>query len=111
MGSLLISALGLGMVVAGISIRVKQKQTREQEIIRLMEQHEREKTLRSLQKSWTGPKSGSEDIFWAPEDQKVIKKETGHRTTSNLFKPSSWTQRDKELFAKTLKKLNEKVPS
>lgn len=111
MESILISALGLGMVVAGISIRIKQKQAREQEIIRIMEQQEQERILRNLQKSWNAPNTNSEEISWEPEERKVIKKEIGHKTISNLFQPSSWSAKDKELFAKTMKKLNETIPS
>lgn len=79
MGSLLISGVGLGMIVSGIVIWVKEKQRKEEENIKVMEEHEKEKLIRDLQKSWSSFEKNKirpsiraqNDIFWTPEDEKA----------------------------------------
>lgn len=109
MESLLISAVGLAMTLCGITIHIKHKQKKEEEIIRLMEKHQREKFIRDIEKSWDVLPmnkiiSSKEEAVWSPEDLKATK------IKSLPINRNSWTKKDKELFANTLKKLNKSIP-
>jgi len=81
---------GAIVILSGITIALKRKQTINTLSIRELERKERERTLRQLQSAWQQSHSNKIPV-------KIPGKE--------------WTEKEKKLFADTWKKLNEKIPT